>query len=74
MYEAAYHGVPVIGFPMWSDQPENVRQITGAGMGLWVDINTVSEDKLHTSISRVFSGPRCIIPKKYESQTTNASP
>ncbi|KAJ7354996.1 UDP-glucuronosyltransferase 1-1 [Desmophyllum pertusum] len=22
MYEAAYHGVPIVGFPMWSDQPK----------------------------------------------------
>ena len=55
IYEAAYHGVPFIGFPMWSDQPENARQITRAGMGLWV------EDELHTSVSRVLSEPRYII-------------
>jgi len=35
IYEAAYHGVPVVGFPLWSDQPENAGQITRAGMGLW---------------------------------------
>lgn len=63
MYEAAYHGVPVIGFPMWSDQPENARQITRAGMGLWVDINTVTEQELHESISRVLSEPRYAIQK-----------
>lgn len=33
MYEAAYHGVPVIGFPMWSDQPENARQDHTSGHG-----------------------------------------
>jgi len=65
MYEAAYHGVPVIAFPMWSDQPENARQITRAGMGLWVDINTVSEEELHTCIARVLSEPRYIIQRKY---------
>lgn len=65
MYEAAYHGAPVVGFPLWSDQPENARQITRAGMGLWVDINTVTEDELHTSISRVLSEPRYIIQKIY---------
>lgn len=63
MYEAAYHGVPVIGFPMWSDQPENARQITRAGMGLWVDINTVTEQELYESISRVLSESRYAIQK-----------
>lgn len=67
MYEAAYHGVPVIGFPMWSDQPENARQITRAGMGLWVDINTVTEQELHESISRVLSESRYAI-QNYEYQ------
>lgn len=61
MYEAAFHGVPVVGFPMWSDQPENARQITRAGMGLWVDINTVTEEELRESISRVLSEPRYAI-------------
>lgn len=65
IYEAAYHGVPVVGFPLWSDQPENARQITRAGMGLCVDINTVTEDELHTSISRVLSESRYIIQKIY---------
>lgn len=67
MYEAAYHGVSVIGFPMWSDQPENARQITRAGMGLWVDINTVTEQELYESISRVLSEPRYAI-QNYEYQ------
>ena len=61
MYEAAYHGVPVIGFPLWTDQPGNAQQIARAGMGLWVDINTVNEDELHRSVSRVLSEPRYAI-------------
>ena len=67
MYEAAYHGVPVIGFPMWSDQPENARQITRAGMGLWVDINMVTEGELHASISRVLSEPRYMYKRQMQS-------
>jgi len=55
MYEAAYHGVPIVGFPIWSDQPENARQIARAGMGLWVDINSVTEDELRMTISRVMT-------------------
>ena len=58
MYEAAYHGVPIVGFPMWTDQPENARQIARAGMGLWVDINSVTEEDLRITISRVLSEAR----------------
>ncbi|KAL9965233.1 hypothetical protein ACROYT_G029004 [Oculina patagonica] len=57
MYEAAFHGVPIVGFPMWGDQPENARQIVRAGMGLWVDINSVTEDELYKAISRVLTEP-----------------
>ena len=57
MYEAAYHGVPVVAFPIWSDQPVNARQIVRAGMGLWVDINSVTGDELYKAVSRVLSDP-----------------
>ena len=60
MYEAAYHGVPVLGFPMWGDQPGHARQIARAGMGLWVDINSVTEDELYKAISRLLSEPRYV--------------
>lgn len=60
MYEAAYHGVPVVAFPIWSDQPVHARQIVRAGMGLWVDINSVTEDELHKAVSRILSEPRYV--------------
>lgn len=58
MYEAAYHGVPIVGFPMWGDHADNARQIARAGMGLWVDINSVKEDELRMAISRVLTENR----------------
>lgn len=63
MYEAAYHGVPIVGFPMWSDLPENARQIARAGMGLWVDIHSVTEDELYNTVSRVLTEPRYVVQK-----------
>ena len=58
MYEASYHGVSIVGFPMWSDLPENAQQVVRAGMGLWLDINSVKEDKLRMTISRVMTEAR----------------
>ncbi|XP_020621549.1 UDP-glucuronosyltransferase 2C1-like [Orbicella faveolata] len=46
IYEAAYHGVPVVGFPLWSDQPENAGQITRAGMGLCFKQNATRVSRL----------------------------
>ena len=58
MYEASYHGVSIVGFPMWSDLPENAQQVVRAGMGLWLDINSVKEDELRMTISRVMTEAR----------------
>ena len=60
MYEAAYHGVPIVGFPMWGDHPDNARQIARAGMGLWLDIHSVTEDELRMTISRVLTEERFV--------------
>ena len=65
MYEAAYHGVPIVGFPLWGDHPDNARQVTRAGMGLWLDINNVTEVELQKTISRLLTETRyvCLLPR-----------
>ena len=60
MYEAAYHGVPIVGFPMWGDHLDNARQIARAGMGLWLDIHRITEDELRMTISRVLTEERYV--------------
>ncbi len=34
--QAAYHGVPLVGIPMYGDQPDNVAKAVHRGFGLLV--------------------------------------
>ena len=58
IFEALYHGIPMIGFPMDADQPSNAAIIEDKGYGLSLDIVTFSVDELEEKIKTVgFSGP-----------------
>lgn len=43
MYEAVDAGVPVLGFPLYYDQPRNVGNLVEAGMALSMDLLTVNK-------------------------------
>ena len=34
--QAAYHGVPLVGIPMYGDQPDNIAKAVHRGFGLLV--------------------------------------
>ena len=58
LQEAGYHGVPVVGVPLWGDQPDNAVRMARSGIGLWVDIHTVTSEKLYETILNVIENPR----------------
>lgn len=43
MYEAVDAGVPVLGFPLYYDQPRNVGNLVEAGMALSMDLLTIDK-------------------------------
>jgi len=43
VYEAVDAGVPVLGFPLYYDQPRNVGNLVDAGMALSMDLLTVDK-------------------------------
>jgi len=43
VYEAVDAGVPVLGFPLYYDQPRNVGNLVDAGMALSMDLLTVNK-------------------------------
>mmetsp|Transcript_20925 Transcript_20925/g.54400 ORF Transcript_20925/g.54400 Transcript_20925/m.54400 type:complete len:514 (-) Transcript_20925:50-1591(-) len=51
--EAAYHGVPVIGFPLFADQWDNIARLQHHGMATVVDSETFTADSLAAEITRV---------------------
>lgn len=39
MSQAAYHGVPIVGLPLFAEQPDNMARATEQGFGLSVSVD-----------------------------------
>jgi len=44
VYETVDAGVPVLGFPLFYDQPRNIANLVNAGMAISMDMLTVKMD------------------------------
>ena len=58
LYESAYHGVPVVAFPLFADQFFNARKVEYFGLGLQVDHNSFDSEQLFKNINKVITEPR----------------
>ena len=58
LYESAYHGVPLVAFPLYGDQQSNAKKAVHAGLGLAVDYKSVDAQQLFETIERVIDEPR----------------
>ncbi|XP_036338963.1 UDP-glycosyltransferase UGT5-like isoform X2 [Rhagoletis pomonella] len=56
--EAQYHGVPIVGIPLFGDQPSNMANVERSGFGLSVDYTTLSEESLNNAIQEVLNNPK----------------
>ena len=52
-YESLYHGVPMIGFPLFGDQSHNAHRVEVHGYGIKMDIRAFTADELVNNIHRV---------------------
>jgi glucuronosyltransferase len=52
-YEALYHGVPMLGFPLFADQAWNCERVRRKGFGLKMDILNFTADELYENISEL---------------------
>lgn len=55
LQEAAYHGTPLIGFPLFADQDLNMKQAEKAGFATTLEINEFTEEKLEGTINRILT-------------------
>ncbi|XP_019616461.1 PREDICTED: UDP-glucuronosyltransferase 2C1-like [Branchiostoma belcheri] len=55
--EAMYHGVPVVGMPLWTDAYDNIARIVARGMAVSLDIHTVTSEEVYQAITTVISDP-----------------
>lgn len=52
-FEALYHGVPMLGIPVFADQPYNARRMQYFGYGLFVELSHVTTESLLTAILEI---------------------
>ncbi|XP_069486611.1 UDP-glucuronosyltransferase 2A2-like isoform X2 [Ambystoma mexicanum] len=53
IYEAIYHGIPMIGIPLFADQPDNMAHMKSKGMAVVLDFNTMGTQDLVDAIREV---------------------
>lgn len=56
-FEAVYHGVPMISFPLLGDQVYNARRLPHRGYGLAMNIEDFTSDELIENIRKILSDP-----------------
>jgi len=57
LMEATYHGVPVISMPIMSDQSLNAKKAASTGLGITLDLDKLSEQKIADAIVEVMGNP-----------------
>ncbi|XP_001948228.2 UDP-glucuronosyltransferase 2C1-like [Acyrthosiphon pisum] len=67
LYEAIDGGVPILGFPLFGDQPKNIDNIVNAGMAISMDILSVTKDAFLKNVLELLNN------KKYMENAKTAS-
>uniref|UniRef100_A0A8C6BBP0 UDP-glucuronosyltransferase n=1 Tax=Monodon monoceros TaxID=40151 RepID=A0A8C6BBP0_MONMO len=57
IYETIYHGVPMVGVPMFADQPDNIAHMKAKGAAVEVNINTMTSADLLNALRTVINEP-----------------
>ena len=70
LYESVYHGVPLVGFPLYGDQFFNAKKVEHFGLGLYVDHNSFEVDEMVEKIEQVISEPRYCLTQNMMSNTS----
>ncbi|XP_030647588.1 UDP-glucuronosyltransferase 2A1-like [Chanos chanos] len=57
IYEAIYHGVPMVGIPMFLDQPDNMVHMKSKGAAVIMDFNSMETKDLVDGLKAVINDP-----------------
>uniref|UniRef100_A0A3B5Q7C9 UDP-glucuronosyltransferase n=1 Tax=Xiphophorus maculatus TaxID=8083 RepID=A0A3B5Q7C9_XIPMA len=55
IYEAIYHGVPMVGIPMFADQPDNMVHMEAKGAAVSVKFNFMTTESLRDALNMVIN-------------------
>ncbi|KAL1023952.1 hypothetical protein UPYG_G00049470 [Umbra pygmaea] len=58
IYEAMYHGVPVVGIPLFGDHYDTMTRVEAKGMGLMLHWKSMTEDSLYQALITVINQSR----------------
>ncbi|XP_040823467.1 UDP-glucuronosyltransferase 2B16-like isoform X3 [Ochotona curzoniae] len=57
IYEAIYHGIPMVGIPLFAEQPDNVAYMRAKGAAVTLDWKTMSSADLLNALKTVIHDP-----------------
>jgi len=68
--EAVYHGVPILGVPVFADQKYNPQKIATEEIGLQLPFREITKEELLTSITAILSNSKHVQVKYVDIMTT----
>lgn len=58
LYEAVFHGVPVVGVPLFGDQSDNLARLSRRGAAVILHFNHMTTKELMEALHAVINEPR----------------
>lgn len=63
--EAIYHGVPVVGIPIYDEHHKNIQFIVDNKLGLKLDYHNLTEENIFETVNAVLQNPMWVLFTSY---------
>lgn len=55
--ESVYYGVPLIGIPLYYDQPSNIAKYVKKNVAVSIDLSKITEESLTNAFNQILRNP-----------------